>query len=369
MRPRITVLILVASFVSALPLMAAKPPVSVDCSKGQSINAALAGNADDLEVQFSGTCAEDVLIVRDRVTLRGVGTAPKITGQPGVPFADRQPGVSVRGADNVSLLDFEVTDSDSRGIEARGSSKMTVTNVTATGNRTGLLLIEQSSAFVSNSTFDGNTGDGIGVWENSALTIEGAISLDGNTRSGLIISGGSSASVGPLGATTTANGNNFGFWLQLGAQVQMSSAGVTSTTASNNNTLGVGVSSESHWSGPVTISGSAYGLDIEASGSFWAPPGGVSLSGNDYGLFVFSGAADVRGTSITGSAEEDVHLEFGARLISWGSSAGVVSCDGTELVRGGIVCPPPALAPEDSLKSERVAATVSRGALGPLTVD
>jgi hypothetical protein len=368
MRPRITALILVGSFVCALPAMAAKPPVSVDCSKGQSINGALAGNADDLEIEFSGTCAEDVLIVRDRVTLRGVGTAPTITGQPGVPFADRQPGVMVRGADNVSLLDFEVTDSDSRGVEARGSSKLTVTNVTAIGNRTGLLLIEQSSAFVRNSTFDGNTGDGIGVWENSALTIEGAISLSGNTRAGLIMSGGSSTSVGPLGAATTSNGNNLGFWLQLGAQVQMSAAGPTSTTASNNNILGVGVSSESHWSGAVTISGTQYGLDIEASGSFWAPFGGLSLSGNDYGLFIFSGNAEVTGATITGSAAEDVHLEFGARLVANGSSAGVVFCDGTQLVRGGITCPPPALAPEESLRTASARVSM-REPLPTLTID
>jgi len=378
-------------FLAAVPILAAKPPVSVDCAKGQSINSVLATNADPLEIEFSGTCQEDVLITRDRITIRGTGASPAIVGAPNIPFADRKPAVSVYGADNVILAAFTADDSDSRGIEAKGSSRLIVDDVVATGSRSGLLLLEQSSALVRNSSFDGNTGDGIGVWDNSALMLEGAISASDNTRAGIIASGGSSITVSTLGANTSANDNLFGFLLQLGAQALMSSASPTNTTAAGNGSLGLSVTSESHWSGGVAVSSSDYGIAVESSASLAASPGAISvsscfagvyvaedsqvtltnvgLSGNDYGVYVDGGNAKILNSAISGSAEEDVHLEFGSRLISGGSSASVVYCDDTVLVRGGISCPPPALLSAPRLRSQGVRRSVRRETGAPLTMN
>src|SRR5688500_13598748 len=278
--------ILVVSAAIAFPGIAAQQPEHVDCSKGQSINKALKTNADPLEIEFSGTCAEDVLIARDRVSLRGTGSSPMIVGASGVPFADRQPGILLRGASDVLLAGFTVHDTDSRAIEARGSSALAIENVLATGSRTGLLLVEQSSALVRNSSFDGNTGDGIGVWDNSALMLEGAITANGNTRVGIIASGGSSLTVAIAGASTTANNNLLGYLLQLGAQALMSSASPTTTTASGNGSIGLAVSSESHWSGGATVSNSVYGITVEAAGSFFGPSGRISVSSCETGLYV-----------------------------------------------------------------------------------
>lgn len=57
------------------PADAASMEVHVDCSKGQSINRALTRNADDLVIQISGLCEENVIVNRERVTLRGFDRA------------------------------------------------------------------------------------------------------------------------------------------------------------------------------------------------------------------------------------------------------------------------------------------------------
>jgi hypothetical protein len=357
---RVWLVTVVAVFLFAFAVLGA--PSKVDCNKGQSINKALTSKSDDLVVEFSGTCAEDVLIARDRVTLRGTGAAPKIVGEPGIPFADRKPGVSVRGASNVLLTGFTVDDSDSRGIEAFAASGLTVDNVEVTDSRTGLILLGQSQVHVRNCDFTFNTGDGIGVWDNSALTLEGTNNLNNNTRAGLIMSGGSSAGLSPLGATTNANDNLMGIWLQLGAQAQLSSAGGASTNVHGNPAVGLEVQSQSHWGASITVSGSDYGVSIDLGGSAEGPftisscffglyvdaasnidVNNLALTGNDYHLYLEGGEARVRNSTITGAGNTDVTLEFGARLRAPGSSAGTVSCDGTVLTRGGISCPPAAV--------------------------
>jgi hypothetical protein len=54
---------------------AATTEVRVDCSKGQSINKALRHMADDLVVEIRGLCEENVVVDRERVTLRGTNPA------------------------------------------------------------------------------------------------------------------------------------------------------------------------------------------------------------------------------------------------------------------------------------------------------
>lgn len=64
--------------------------VTVDCSKGQSINAALDDKSEELVVEVEGFCHEKVVIRRSGVTLRGsdpaldgiVGPAAGPAGEP-----------------------------------------------------------------------------------------------------------------------------------------------------------------------------------------------------------------------------------------------------------------------------------------------
>lgn len=79
-------------------------PVTVDCARGDRINAALASEDTPLVIEFSGACAEDVRIARDDVTLRGIFADAAIIGAPAA--AVPAPAVSVSGTKRVSLEHF-----------------------------------------------------------------------------------------------------------------------------------------------------------------------------------------------------------------------------------------------------------------------
>ncbi|HUF78167.1 MAG TPA: hypothetical protein VMR44_04545, partial [Thermoanaerobaculia bacterium] len=56
--------------------------VAVDCDAGDTIADALAQRADELTVEITGSCVEDVTIRRDRTTLVGVAPGAEIVGSP-----------------------------------------------------------------------------------------------------------------------------------------------------------------------------------------------------------------------------------------------------------------------------------------------
>lgn len=328
---------LVLAVAIAIPFAAGAKTINVDCPK-KSINTALQDDAEDLVIEFTGTCEEDVLIRRDGVTLRGLDASALIAGAPGVlPPASRRAGVTVIGASNVLLTSFTVDDSGSRGIDARGASRLTIDGVTATGNGDGLILLEQSAALIRDSHFDGNRGDGIGAWDNSAVTFEGTNSMNSNGRAGILASGGSSLSLSVFGAHTTVDGSRFGIYLQLGATSQMDSRLSHSTTISNSLEVGLSVFLGSSWvsSTNATISG-----------------------GSVFGLYVDASTVELNSTAISGSGDTDVVLDFGSRLSAFGSSAGTVYCGDGIVTRGGISCP--ALLSASSLSARTPGRTAGR---------
>jgi Right handed beta helix region len=326
---------LVLAVAIAIPFAAGAKTINVDCPK-KSINTALQDDAEDLVIEFTGTCEEDVLIRRDGVTLRGLDASALIAGAPGVPPASRRAGVTVIGASNVLLTSFTVDDSDSRGIDARGASRLTIDGVTATGNGDGLILLEQSAALIRDSHFDGNRSDGIGAWDNSAVTFEGTNSMNSNGRAGILASGGSSLSLSVFGAHTTVDGSRFGICLQLGATSQMMSALSHSTTISNSLVVGLSVLGSS-WASPVTVSNTQYCIDVESNSTLST---NATISGcSVVGLSVDASTVELNSTAISGSGDTDVVLDFGSRLSAFGSSAGTVYCGDGIVTRGGISCP------------------------------
>lgn len=86
--------------------------VSVDCGQGQSLNGALGTAAFQLTVQFTGTCAEDVLISRGRVTLAGADSTATIVGTSDATHA----ALTIDGATGVALATFAVRNKDAWGV-------------------------------------------------------------------------------------------------------------------------------------------------------------------------------------------------------------------------------------------------------------
>src|SRR6185369_3699304 len=223
---RLTSVLAMLSVLVAAGVQAKDAPKSihVDCAKGESLNAALADGAAALMVEFSGVCAEDVVIGRGNVTLRGIAAGAKIAGAPSPAMAG--PAIAIRGVTNVTLKDFAVQDDARRGVDVRFATAITLDGIVSDGNFSdGLLVSQGSSAFIRNSSFDDNGGDGIGVWQNSSATFEGTITLNGNNRVGLLLSSSSEGSVSFFGGQVTANDNTVcGVSLQLGSATLFAAA-------------------------------------------------------------------------------------------------------------------------------------------------
>jgi hypothetical protein len=337
--------------------------VVVDCAKRQSLNAAIEDGAETLVIEFSGVCAEDVMIRRGHVTLRGSAPGAKIAGAASA--AAPEWGVTIRGVSNVLLSNFAVQDGDRGGIKLLSAAAVTLDGIVSNGNAgDGLRLLEGSAAFVRNSSFDDN-GEGIGVWQNSSVVFEGSVTMNGNGRAGLLLSGSSEASVSFFGAQVSANGNaQYGYILQLGAIAQMAAANPTSVAANGNVVCGAILLSESAWGGRLSVQNSPVGVDLTAS-SFESSALSVSgcttgvfahlgsyvtlrvpaISGNQVGLWLDGAAAQINNAVLQGNSNTDVRLQFGTRAsFNAASSAATVTCDGTVLVRGPVTCPPAALA-------------------------
>jgi hypothetical protein len=122
-----------------VPPAAAQGPaatVAVNCHKGESINKALTkhANAASLLVEIDGMCQENVVVTRDRVTLRGSD-----------PASD---GVEAAG-------DAEQTDA---AVWVRGAQLVTIENLKLTGGFSGLLATDVGVPFLimNNCRLEGN---------------------------------------------------------------------------------------------------------------------------------------------------------------------------------------------------------------------
>ncbi len=124
---------------TALPPALAAPPAAtekVNCHKGESINKTLAKHPDaaSLLLEVSGLCRENVVVTRDRVTLRGTDPATD--------------GIEATAS-------VEQTDA---ALWVRGAQLVTVENLKLTGGFTGLLATEVSVPHlrVNNCRMEGN---------------------------------------------------------------------------------------------------------------------------------------------------------------------------------------------------------------------
>lgn len=147
--------------------------VKVDCTKGQSINAALASDskAQGLIVEISGLCHENVVVTRDRVTLRG--SDPANDGIEALENTDiTDAALWVRGATLFTVENLRLTGGFS-GLLATNANlpNIQLTNCRLAGNTAFGLQLENSLAVATDTTFDSavGTGAGAGVFISSRL--------------------------------------------------------------------------------------------------------------------------------------------------------------------------------------------------------
>jgi hypothetical protein len=138
--------------------------VTVNCNRGQSINKALSQplNADILIVEIEGMCNENVVVTRDKVTLRGTSPTSDGIQAPANPMpTPRDAAVWVRGAQAVSIENLKLT-----------------------GGSHGLVASDVSTPIlrVVNSRLEGNVGfgallfDSISQFQDTVITSNGGFS-------------------------------------------------------------------------------------------------------------------------------------------------------------------------------------------------
>ncbi len=143
--------------------------LKVDCRKGESINSALSQHAGarSLVVEISGLCRENVLVTRDRVTLRGADpTADGVDAEDDAEIAHA--AVWVRGAQLVELENLKLT-CGFTGLLATGVSltSLRVTNCRLEGNSAYGMQLQTALVEVSDSVFSANGNNNAGVFGGS----------------------------------------------------------------------------------------------------------------------------------------------------------------------------------------------------------
>lgn len=136
----------------------------VNCSRGESINSELERhrNAQNLIVEITGMCSENVIVTRDRVTLRGI-----------TPVTD-----GIQAVANTNPIDA--------ALWVRGAHLVTVENLKLTGGFAGLLATEANTPHLKavNCRLEGNTNYGVQL-ESSLLQAEDTIFSNNRFNAGV----------------------------------------------------------------------------------------------------------------------------------------------------------------------------------------
>lgn len=284
------------------PPVPATLTVSVDCDAGESLASALTTRADELTVELSGTCVEDVTIRRDRLTVRGAtpGTAVVGVSDAGTP----QPAIAIEGASRVRLADFTIRDSDTRGLLVRDGASVELERMTLTRNASsGITVQDGSFARLLDVTATSNDFVGIAAWGNSSLRLGGNIVTSSNGVGGLSLSTGSGLQYALTGAVLEANDNGFvGINLQITASGQFASSTLPRRVIARRNNIGISLLNGSHFTGrnlEVTDNATA-GVLVVGDSEFFAT-GDTTLDDNGLWGVLCEGQSLVDMTGAPGS--------------------------------------------------------------------
>lgn len=262
---------------------------SVNCSKGQTISAALErGTAGKpLFVTVKGTCTEHVTIARDDVTLQGDPESGGTVGGPdsstdvivvtgnrtrleNLTITGGNNGIRVGGMFNVALHKIVVLGAANHGVLVRaGDVSITSSRVEQAGVD-GLHLQRQASARVVESLFGKNQGSGIIAQQGSSLSASWCV-IEDNAANGIRIMTGSQATL--INNSVTRNGSDgiigyLGSILDLqGNEVSFNQeSGVVGNANATLQMVGVGIV-HNHGDGIVLVRGSKLILEEPNSDS------------------------------------------------------------------------------------------------------
>lgn len=138
------------------------PPVVVNCSNGESIQAAVDASRAPAEIVISGICTENVLIRDKDVSLRGAQKA-SLDGIRSTIAST--PALTVRGSVIATINDLSFSNSAGTGAAIRGGANITINNCLFERDRIGLrvdsgsFVIGNNLVFTANSNSNANASD------------------------------------------------------------------------------------------------------------------------------------------------------------------------------------------------------------------
>ncbi len=360
-------------FICAGALIAAPDVRQVDCSR-QSLQKAIEKAEPGDTLRLTGICHEHVVIVVDRITIDGLGSA-RIDGG-GSSGGTFEAVVLIQGARGVIIRGMTVRGGSS-GILARPNATFKVQNTIVEANQVGIALLDGSSGEIADCTITNNTEAGVAIVNNSTAAFKGSVRVNGNgegvTGSGscaLEIQGGVLEANGNQkeglslsgcdlniygipesnGSAITANGNGTDGILIGGGQFVLfgSQIGDKTITALNNGANGINLpgfaSIVNLGTGKFVLQGNAVGLNLGSESSI-VSIGGLNIQNNATGI-LGDGAGSLtlvsippNPSTILGNTTTDINLRFGARMTIGGATVGTVKCDSTVLSRGSTKCP------------------------------
>jgi hypothetical protein len=139
--------------------------VSVDCAKGESINKALekSPQAQRLTIEIRGLCSENVVVTRDRVTLRGANPAND----------------GIQAEVNAEIMDVSLW--------VRGAQLVTVENLKLTGGFSGVLATDTHLTHLRliNCRLEGNNAYGAQLQNSLIEATDTTFANNGNVNAGV----------------------------------------------------------------------------------------------------------------------------------------------------------------------------------------
>lgn len=225
------------NFAIALALTAAafaNPAIYVNCSRGASLQQAINFAAPGLTIVVTGACLGPITVTKDGLQIHGTNSAT-IT-------ASKADVVTVKGATAVELNGFTISGGNN-GVVVENNSSVSLQGTTVTGNTlSGLVLLGASSATINQVVSSSNGLFGIDVEASSALVATGNSTVQNNAVFGIQVNNGSSLSL--VSATVQVMGNTVG--IQMGTNASGFVDGASTLVTNQNVTDGLTIVSGSH---------------------------------------------------------------------------------------------------------------------------
>ena len=240
------------------------PALTVDCSRGQSLQSALERASPGATIVVEGTCVGAFTVTTAGLQIEGREAATLNGGS--------KDAITINGAQGIVLTGLTIT-GGGNGVTAQNAAQATLLRDVVTQNAgSGIVSQSNSSVTVSLGSTSQNGLHGIDVEASSSLVVNGTYTSTGNGVFGIQVNNGSSITL--TAATLSVNGNTLG--VQLGTNASGFLDGVSTLNASNNLTVGLTMVSGAHmadFGGSIFANGngingislnSKAGLDLDA---------------------------------------------------------------------------------------------------------